>query len=735
MAVASEPLSSHSEFSIDVMSVLSKSGCNTGACHGNLNGKGGLKLTLRGQDPADDFQALAVASRGRRINIGSPEASLILQKATGQLAHIGGTRFHAGSAEYEVLRRWIERGAPPPSDEEPRLERLQVEPMDAIVRSPQTELAVHVKAHFSDGTSREVSDRACYELSNLDASVDSKGVVQRHKPTELTLIVRYLHLQVPVRIAFIEARDNFDWSKPTPNNFVDRHVFAKLERLRLNPSSECSDTVFVRRAYLDAIGRGPSVNEAQEFVFDTSADKRERLINDLLHRPEFSDFWALKWADILRTEEKVLDPQGVDLFHAWIRESIAVGKPIDQFVRELVTGVGSTFENPPANFYRANRDPSTRGETTARLFLGIRMQCAKCHNHPFDHWTQDDYYQWSNVFSQIDYELGENKRKDKLDKNEFAGEQTVLLADKEEVVNPNSDIIAKPKFLGGEFLSEAQTANRLDAVGVWLTSKDNDLFAKSQANFIWYHLMGSGLVDPIDDFRLTNPASNPQLLESLASHLIENQFDLRSLVRIIMNSKTYQLSSEHNETNLHDQTSYSHVAVRRLPAEVLLDLQSDVLDLPATFAGFDAGLRAVQVPGVERVRSKEGGRQTGDSFLKTFGRPERIMACDCERSGETTLKQALSLLGSGLNSRLADKQNWLAKISASPMSDSELVDSLYWRALSRPPSEAELKATLTLLQQAANSQSDAEQTRERRFAIVQDIAWALMNAKEFLFRR
>jgi hypothetical protein len=725
IARSAEPVMSQPEFSIDVMSVLSKAGCNAGACHGNLNGKGGLKLSLRGQDPVFDYQSLALASRGRRINCGSPERSLLLLKATGQVAHIGGTRFDAASQEYEVLRRWIEAGASQPSAASPTLTQLEVEPLDAIVAAPLAEIQVKVRAHYSDGSSRDVTDRACYELSNLDATVDQAGLVRRSQFTETTLIVRYLQRQVPVRIAFIDERSKFTWENAPSTNFIDQHVFSKLQRLRLNPSPLCDDTVFVRRSYLDAIGRGPTAEEAQDFVYDTAADKRQELIDRLLQRPEFADFWALKWADVLRTEEKVLDAVGVDHFHAWIRESITVGKPIDHFVRELVTGIGSTYENPAANYYRANRDPTTRGETTARLFLGVRMQCAKCHNHPFDHWTQDDYYQWASVFSQIDYELGENKRKDKLDKNEFAGEQKVFVSKQKEVVNPNTGSLASPKFLGGELLSEEQLTNRLEAVAQWLTTKDNALFAKSQANFIWYQLMGTGLVDPIDDFRLTNPPSNAPLLDALASHLIHENFDLRAVVRTIMNSRSYQLSSEHNDTNADDSMSFSHARVRRLPAEVILDLQSDVLAVPAAFGGFERGIRAVQIPGVERVRPRDGAAMAGDRFLKTFGKPERIMACDCERTNETTLKQALSLLGDGLNARLADPENRLAKMAASSMSDSELVDQLYWGTLSRPPAEAEAEAATALLR-ASNRD---------RFLALQDIAWALMNAKEFLFRR
>ncbi|MEX0818870.1 MAG: DUF1553 domain-containing protein, partial [Pirellulaceae bacterium] len=340
----------------------------------------------------------------------------------------------------------------------------------------------------------------------------------------------------------------------------------------------------------------------------------------------------------------------------------------------LVTGTGNTFQQPAANYYRANRDASTRGETTARLFLGTRLQCAKCHNHPFDRWTQDDYYEWSSLFSQLDYELGENKRRDKLDKNEFVGEQIVLVAKQDEVRNPTTGQIARPKFLGGKSLSAVETTDRLSAVGQWLTSKDNELFAKSQVNFIWYHIMGQGLVDPIDDFRLTNPASNPPLLDALATHLVEEDFDLRSLVRLIMNSRTYQLSAEPNATNVNDQSSYSRASVRRLSAEVLLDAQSDVLGMPAEFVGYRRGMRAVQIPGVQRKRPRDERPLPGDRFLKTFGKPERILACDCERSNETTLKQVFALIGEGLSNRLAVPEGRIQRLATSTLSDEQVVE-------------------------------------------------------------
>jgi Protein of unknown function (DUF1549)/Protein of unknown function (DUF1553) len=718
---ADEPLAV--DFTNDVMPVLSKAGCNLGTCHGNLNGKGGLKLSLRGQDPQFDFDALVMAARGRRVNLTAAELSLFLQKATGSVPHRGGIRFATDSQPYRLLKQWIEAGAPGPTSTAPRLVRLQVQPTEAIVVDPQHELPIQVEAFFSDGSSRDVTDTACYELSNLNAVVSADGVISRRKYGETTLIVRYLQEQRPVPVAFTESRLDFQWDEPTEFNEIDTHVFAKLKRLRINPSALTEDATFVRRAYLDAIGRLPTVEEAKQFVSDDGQDKRSRLIDQLVMRPEFADFWALKWADILRTEEKVLDTKGVEVFHAWIRDGIATGRPLNQFVSDLVTGVGSTWEQPAANYYRANRDPSTRGETTARLFLGTRLQCAKCHNHPFDRWTQDDYYQWSSLFSQIGYEIGENKRKDDLDKNEFVGDQTVLVAKTEEIRNPTTNQVALPKFLGGEVLNEKHLDDRLAALAAWLTSADNRLFVQSQTNFIWYQVMGQGIVDPIDDFRLTNPPSNPALLESLATSFADSGFDVRSLVAKIMKSRTYQLSSEPNSTNINDTTSYSRAYVRRLPAEVILDMQSDVLESPAEFQGYPEGIRAVQIPGTNREKVRGIPREQGDRFLKTFGKPDRILACDCERSNETTLKQVFVLIGDGLSTRLAAKNNRLKRLAST--SDAEAINELYWAALSRAPTDIEQSAAIQMLSASGDDRASA----------LEDIAWAILNAKEFLFRK
>lgn len=729
------------------MAVLSKAGCNAGACHGNANGKGGFKLSLRGQDPAFDYHWLTRESSGRRVDLLTPDDSLILQKPLGQTAHQGGIRFRAGSPEHQILRNWIVAGLPGLRDE-PLLVELEATPSESLLLEPDSNVQLQVTARFSDGSERDVTRLATYELSNLLADVSREGLVTRHKFGETTVIARYLDRQVAVRVAFVPARPDFVWRDPPANNFIDQAAFAKLSRLRINPSELCDDHVFVRRAFLDAIGVIPTADEAREFCKGTAPDKRQRLIDDLMQRTEFADHWALKWSDVLRNEEKVLDAKGVDVFHAWIRESVAEGKPIDRFVRELIRAEGSSYENAATNFWRANRTPSIRAETTARLFLGARLQCAKCHNHPFDRWTQDDYYSWAAVFARIDYEIVENKRRDKFDKNEFVGEQIIQIKDGGAVRDPRSGEVVWPKLLGAHELGPGSYHDRLTPLAVWLTSAENKLFARTIANFVWYHLMGRGIVEPIDDFRPTNPPSNAALLDALADDLVESGYDLRHLVATIMRSRLYQLSAVPNDTNVDDETNFSRAYVHRLPAEKLLDAQTQALATAVKFNGYPLGTRAGQLSGIEKVRRRDKPPAAGDRFLRTFGKPERLLACECERSNETTLSQAFMLVGGDVNDLLERTDNRLAKLLNSGRPNAEILDELYWSALSRPPTEEELRGSLAHLTDVSEAfqtneqralarlaaQFDLLQQPDERLSRLQDIAWALLNSKEFIFR-
>lgn len=715
-------------FRHDVMAVLSKAGCNQGVCHGNLHGKGGFRLSLRGEDPAADFVTLTRGQFGRRIDPLRPEQSLILRKPTMATAHEGGRRFAVGSGEYEILHGWIAGGMKDDPAELPRLVSLEVTPREAVLVEPQAELRLRAEAIFADGRRQDVTDMAVYETSNQLATIAADGRVSRAGFGESTVLVRFLDRQVPVRVAFVPQRADFIWSQPPETGFIDRHVFAKLRRLRMNPSPLCDDSTFVRRAYLDLLGVLPAAEEARRFVADRRTDKRKQLIDALLARPEFADNWALKWSDLLRNEEKTLDRKGVQNLHAWVRQSIAEGKPVDQFARELIAARGSTYQNPPANWYRANRDPISRAEGTARVFLGVRLQCAKCHNHPFDRWTQDDYYSWAAWFARVQYKVLENRRRDDNDGHEFDGEQIVYLDRTSEVQNARTGRPAMPRLLGVAAPPEADD-DRLATVARWVTSRDNPFFARSQVNRIWFHLLGRGLVDPVDDFRATNPASHPELLDELSADFVAHGFDLRHTIRTTMNSRTYQLSAESNDTEPNDsnrdEANFARAAERRLAAEPLLDAICQVLDTSVQFNGYPLGTRAGQLPGVQAARRRERAPGMGESFLKLFGKPPRLVACDCERTDETTLAQTFNLVsGPAIQRLLTREDNRLDNLLASGESAPAMIEQLYWTALSRPP----------MGEEARRLGRHLETARDRR-AMMEDIAWGLLNSHEFLFRR
>jgi hypothetical protein len=710
-------------FRNDVMAVLSMAGCNAGACHGNKNGKAGFRLSLRGQDPEADLLSLTRDADARRVNLIDPDRSLILLKPTAQVAHQGGVRFHTDSAEYRIIRQWIAAGANRDDPSVPTLQRLEVSPAEQILVGPADRVQIHASAVFSDGSRRDVSRLCVYEQSTELARVQPGGlVVRKDRPGETAVVVRYLQCQEVVRLAFVPGRPSFQWSEPAANNFIDSEIFAKLKALRMNPSGDCTDGEFARRAFLDLLGIPPTPDELRSFLADGSPDKRSQLIDRLFERPEYAEFWALKWSDLLRNEEITIDRTGVQAFHKWIRDGIAANKPLDQFARELVSARGSTYKNPPANYYRANRDPLTRGEATAELFVGVRLQCARCHNHPFDHWTQDDYYNWADVFARVDYKIIENKRTDKNDSHEFVGEQIVLEKDKGDIDDPRPGRTTRPMLLG---MAEPipSDKSRLDAVAEWITSPKNPGFARTQVNRIWFNLMGRGLVDPVDDFRATNPATHPKLLALLADEFIAHGYDVRHIIRLIMNSRVYSLSSQPNDTNADDELNYSHVVPRRLTAEQLLDAAHQVMQTPAQFTGYDKGIRAGQLSGVHIPRKEVP--TAADKFLITFGKPPRLLVSECERSNETSLGQAFQLIsGPEMAKMLSDPDNRIGKMIAVGKSDGQIIEELYLAALSRPPTAEESQALCEHVSHAASRRDGLE-----------DAAWALLNAKEFVLRK
>ena len=731
---------SHAEtisFRNDVMAALSKAGCNLGTCHGHARGKGGFQISLRGQDPAGDYTVLTRDWLGRRTNPSLPDQSLLLLKPTMQVAHEGGRRFEIGSAEYRLLYDWIAAGTPDDPANVRQLVQLTVTPREEFLipaidkDSANWKTQLKATAVFSDGMQRDVTSQAVYEVTQPIAEVSSAGFVRGLQPGETTVLVRYLQQQVPVRLAFLQPRPGFVWMPVAPANVVDIQVYAKLQRLRIQPSAACDDATFVRRVFLDLLGVLPTAEEARLFVADASPRKRSVLIDELLQRPEFADWWALKWADLLRIEEKTLDRKGVENFHGWLRDCFATNKPLDQMVREIIAARGSTYEVPPANFYRALRDPFERSEAAGQLFLGARLQCAKCHNHPFDRWTQDDYYSWGSVFARVDYKILENNRRDQNDKHEFDGEQIVFLSDKGEAKDPRADVPRVPQFLG-ESNPVRSNFDTLQELAEWMTSARNDRFVKMLANRTWQQVMGRGIVDPVDDFRATNPPSNPQLLDALSDDLRGGgvsinrpPFDLRRLLRLILNSNTYQASSLPNDTNRDDEANFSHALVRRHSAEQLLDATSQVLNVPLRFNGFPTGPRAVQLPAIHAARRKEGAATAADQFLKVFGKPPRLQSCDCERSDETTLTQTFQLVsGSLINQMLAEQKNRIDVMASSDRMTADLVRELYWTALTRSPADDESQQTCRYIESAPS----------RRTAF-EDVAWGLLNSHEFLLRR
>ena len=707
------------DFRTDVMAVLSKAGCNAGTCHGNANGKGGFKLSLRGQDPDLDWKAIAREQGGRRVNLIEPAQSLVLMKSLGAIAHEGGQRFDLAAPEHGILLQWIRSGARDTGAGR-RVAKLEVTPTERVLIEPAGEVKLKAVATFSDGTVRDVTRLAVFEPNNLGVKVSADGVVTRERFGETTVLVRFLGRQVPVRLAFAPERKDFVWSDPAAANFVDAHIFKKLRTLRMNPAGVCDDATFLRRAYLDLLGIVPPPNAVRAFSANTAPDKRAKLADSLMQRGEFATFWALKWADLLKIEERQLDTKGMEVFHGWIRKAVAENMPLDKFAAELIAARGSTYENPAANWWRANRDPVTRAENTARVFLGTQLNCAQCHNHPFERWTQDDYYDWTSLFARVDYKIVENKKRDKSDRNEFKGDQLVMMkAGAASVPNPRTGTGAKTRFLGvAASVKPTADHDELQSLAEWLPH--SPMFARTQVSRVWAQLMGRGIVDPLDDFRASNPPTHPELLDALVKDFTSHGYDLRHLIRTIMASRTYQLASDGGDAD--DGANYSRAIIHRLGAEQILDSMSTALAAPLHFPEWPNATRLAEIP--EGRKHYHPIKTDLDRFALAFGKPPRLIASDCERTNEPTVAQAFQLLsGPVVNELLTRKENLIGKLLATTKPDAEIISELYLATLSREPSSAELERVKSHL--ASN--------KDKRRAF-EDLAWALVNAKEFLFR-
>ncbi len=706
IAVAVQALDQPSlvSFKNGTLAALSKAGCNMGACHGSPSGKGGFRLSLRAYDPALDIVTLRSEYYGRRANIVSPTESLLLRKPLMELAHGGGRRLKKHDAPYELLHDWIAEGLRLDAPTEPDVVKIQILPEGRVFQKDGARQQLVVMAHFSDGSIRDVTPIVCYSSSNESvARVGDDGVVDKVSRGETAILARYLDKMATSYITFLEDVPGFAWNNAPEKNFIDTLVNAKLKQLQILPSELCTDEEFLRRACLDATGRLPYVEESQAFLADQSPNKRDQLIDNLVDSDDFASYWTLTTGDVLRSNAKKLNATGVQKFRLWLYECVRNDKPLNEFARELLTASGSAYANPAANYWRASPDPQDATETTAQLFLGIRIQCAKCHNHPFERWTQDNYYGIGAAFVRIGRKPGAQ-----------ADETVVFVSKTGEVTQPRTGKQMKPHLLLKGDVDVPADRDRREVFAEWLTAGDNPFFARASVNRIWGQLLGRGIVEPVDDFRDSNPPSNAPLLDALSAEFVKNGFSRKWAVKTIMKSRTYQLSSRKNNFNGNDEIYFSHANTRLLSAEQLLDAICAVTNVPEKFPGAPVGMRAVELtePPADHY------------FLKIFGQPQREMACQCERSNESNLSQALQMInGPVVHDKLRDAAGRIAQMVAANRPDDEIINVLYLAALCRQPVAAELDAAKKHI--AANS--------DRRLAM-EDIGWALLNSKEFLFQ-
>ncbi len=696
-------------FRNDVQPLLAKTGCSTGACHGAAAGKNGLKLSLRGYDDEGDYRAITRQSFGRRVDLFEPAESLILKKPTGAVPHKGGVRFATDSLEYKILSEWIAGGAPGPKESDPRIQRIEMEPPSVRVKvGDETQFVVW--AYFSDGTKRDVTRFAKYTAANsATAVVDDFGKAKATGNGEGAITAWYLSRIAIATVSVPYAGTAGFHPAPgtagfQPANFIDDLVLEKWKQLNLEPSARAGDSDFLRRAFLDTIGVLPSGDEARAFLADKSEDKRATLVEKLLARPEFVDYWTYKWCDMLLVSSEKLSTPGMWSYYNWIRGHVARNTPWDKFVRELVTAKGSSRENGAANFYVLHEEATDAAETTAQAFLGLSITCAKCHNHPLEKWTNDQYFAMANLFGRV------RTKNDALE-----GGRVVFCATEGDVIQPLTGKPRTPQPLDGTALKIDDPSDRREAMADWLVSKENTYFARAIANRIWANFFNIGLVMNVDDLRVTNPASNEKLLSALADHLKKNNFDLKALMRAILNSETYQRSSEPTPENAGDTRYYARYFPRRIMAEVLLDALSQVTQAPTKFSGYPDGWRALQLP----------DSNVASYFLKSFGRPNRQITCECERTGEPSMAQVLHIAnGDTLNQKLEAKGSAIEKAIAAKLSKEKIIEDLYLGALSRFPTETEKSRIEKLL--ATLDEKDLR-------AGLEDLYWGVLSSKEFLF--
>lgn len=702
-------------FPNDVVPVFTRNHCNAGACHAKATGQNGFQLSLLGYEPKADYEQIVLHSRGRRVLPAAPSHSLLLMKATGDLPHEGGARLDKNSADYRILKQWITSGLNYRPDNDPDIEKISIFPKTAVTK-PGAEIQVAVTAYFSDGTERDITRLAQYESNNPDRILASETglMTVRDKNGNASVLVRFQE-HIDTLAVTIPIGNPVD-SLPAPENFIDEHIFSQLKLMGLPPSGEVDDSTFLRRVTIDIAGRLPTIEETKSFLATSGADKRAKKIDQLLDSPDYADYFAGKWAGILRNKVERGRPwvhRDSHAFYAWIRKSLIENKPFDQFAGDLILASGKAYENPAVSWYRVVKDEKERMENVAQVFLGVRMQCAQCHHHPYEQWSMDDYFAFTAFFSTV---KAKNIRK--------LPEENIYHHNRKAAVmkQPLSGEMLKPRLLGHEESEDIPPmVDPRFALADWLTEKENPRFARVLVNRYWKHFFSRGLVEPEDDIRPTNPATHPALLDALADSFRDSGYDLKALIRTMCNSATYQRSSDPSEQNIDDNQNYARYYPKRLQAEVLLDSVNEMTGSKNSFQYQPLGVRAVSLP-------NEKGT-TDSPFLMMFGRPSMDTACECERTDEANLGQSLHLLNSDDIQKKLSNGNGLAASLAkdTETGDKEKITNLYLRALSREPDESELQMAISHL----NKKREAKAEREG----YEDLIWAMINMKEFMFNR
>ncbi len=714
-------------FSNHVLPVLSRNDCNTGGCHGAIAGKGGFRLSLNAYDPPSDFFNMTREMRGRRIEMADPARSLVLTKPTQATPHKGGKKLHPASRDYRVLAEWITNGAAPPDEEtEASLKHLEILPAESVLKPGQSQRLI-VQAHYSDGKTEDVTSWVRWTSADETvASVDKNGTatVIGHGQGAITAWFSSQVVMARITAPFPnEIPDSFFTNAPR-SNFVDELVLDQLRRLNLKSSSRTDDNEFIRRVFVDTIGKLPTIEEVNEFVSDSAPDKRKRLIASLLERPEFVSYWTYRWSDMFLVNGRILRPDQVEAYYKWIRGNVEKNTSWDEMARELVTAKGSSVENGATNFYAVHQDPETMAENVSQAFLSLSIGCAKCHNHPLEKWTNDQYYAFANLFSRVRAKGwgGDARNGD--------GVRTLYVEPRGDLIQPRTGKPQPPAPLDGDVVDPALETDRRAALADWLTSPENPYFARSIANRVWAAFFGKGIVEPVDDLRASNPASNEPLLAALSDHLVENEFNLKALMKTILESETYQLSAEPLPENAQDDRQFSRYYPRRMMAEVLHDAIADITDAPAMFKKIKLSDGSTQDTKhyEEGTRAVELYDSAVDSyFLKTFGRNDRDITCECERSSQPSMVQVLHLSnGDTLNEKLRNEEGIVTDlVGRKDSTDESIITEAYMACLSRQPNKRELDGFRVIFKETPEA--------EKRTA-VEDLYWALMTSREFLFQ-